>query len=149
MATKTKRKPAKVRAKGPALPAADGDAQLHELTRDELSVFLFAALLPEETLRIVRELGLSVPGFRTEGLSEAERCDLVADELLAVPDVRGRVLDALRNGFGRPPLMAVPLDERSAHDLLEVGTTEHGTVLALWRVLADPGKFRSQMSAVR
>ena len=43
-----------------------------------------AALLPEENLRIVRDLGLSVPGVRTEGLSEVERCDLIADEVRAV-----------------------------------------------------------------
>jgi mRNA-degrading endonuclease RelE of RelBE toxin-antitoxin system len=128
------------RAKRPAaaLPAADGDAALHELTRDELSVFLYAALLPEETLQIVRELGLSVPGFRTEALSEPERCDLIADEIRAAPALRVRVLEALRNGFGRPPLVGLALDAREAQDLVDVGTTEHGAVLALWRLLADP-----------
>jgi mRNA-degrading endonuclease RelE of RelBE toxin-antitoxin system len=120
------------------LPPANGDAPLDELTRDELSVFLYAALLPDETLRIVRDLRLSVPGFRTEALSEPERCDLIADELRAAPEERWRVLDALRSGFGRPPLVAVALDELGARDLLDVGTTEHGTILAIWRVLADP-----------
>jgi mRNA-degrading endonuclease RelE of RelBE toxin-antitoxin system len=122
----------------PALPGPDGDAALQELTRDELSVFLYAALLPEETLQLVRELGLSVPGFRVEGLSEAERCDLVADELRAAPEVRGRVLELLRKGYGHPPLLGTGLDEAAARDLLDVGTTEHGMVLALWRLLADP-----------
>ena len=42
------------RAPSAALPAADGDAPLHELSRDELSVFLYAALLPEENLRLAR-----------------------------------------------------------------------------------------------
>jgi DNA repair exonuclease SbcCD ATPase subunit len=121
-----------------ALPPPDGDAPLHELTRDELSVFLYAALLPEENLRIVRDLGLSVPGFRVEGLSEVERCDLIADEIRAAPEERARVLELLRKGFGKPPLVAVPLDAVAARDLVEVGTTEHGTILALWRVLADP-----------
>jgi mRNA-degrading endonuclease RelE of RelBE toxin-antitoxin system len=125
-------------AKAPPLPAADGDVPLQELSRDELSVFLYAALLPEENLQIVRELRLSVPGFRTEGLSEVERCDLIADEIRAAPETRTRVLDAIRHGFGRPPLVEFGLDERSARDLLDVGTTEHGTVLALWRVMADP-----------
>ena len=138
------RAPSKAKAKAKAkpaaraLPAADGDAPLHELTRDELSVFLYAALLPEENLQIVRELGLSVPGFRTEALSEPERCDLIADEIRAAPELRVRVLEALRNGFGRPPLVGVALDPREARDLVDVGTTEHGTVLALWRLLADP-----------
>lgn len=127
-----------MRPPAPSLPPADGDAPLHELTRDELSVFLYAALLPEENLLIVRELGLRVPGFRTEALSEPERCDLLADEVRAVPEVRARVLDALRKGFGRPPLVGVGLDARAAQELVDVGTTEHGTVLALWRLLADP-----------
>jgi mRNA-degrading endonuclease RelE of RelBE toxin-antitoxin system len=129
------------RAKRPAagaLPPPDGDAALQELTRDELSVFLYAALLPEETLQIVRELGLSVPGFRTEALSEPERCDLIADEIRAAPGLRVRVVEALRNGFGRPPLVGIALDAREAQDLVDVGTTEHGAVLALWRLLADP-----------
>ncbi len=145
MATKKKAKRAprarSARAAKPparALPAADGDAPLHELTRDELSVFLYAALLPEENLLVVRELGLSVPGFRTEALSEPERCDLIADEVRASPPLRANVLDALRKGFGHPPLIAVGLDPRAAQDLVDVGTTEHGSVLALWRVLADP-----------
>jgi mRNA-degrading endonuclease RelE of RelBE toxin-antitoxin system len=134
------RGPSRAKAKPPAraLPAPDGDAPLHDLTRDELSVFLYAALLPEENLQIVRELGLSVPGFRTEALSEPERCDLIADEVRAAPELRIRILEALRNGFGRPPLVGVALDEREAQDLVDVGTTEHGTVLALWRLLADP-----------
>lgn len=140
-----KRKPSPERARAKAarappaaLPAADGDAPLQELSRDELSVFLYAALLPEENLRLVRDMKLSVPGFRTEGLSEAERCDLIADEVRAVPEERVRILDALRNGFGRPPLPRVALDAPAARDLLDVSTTEHGTVLGLWRVLADP-----------
>jgi mRNA-degrading endonuclease RelE of RelBE toxin-antitoxin system len=126
------------KAKRPALPPPDGDAPLHELTRDELSVFLYAALLPEENLRIVRDLGLRVPGFRNEALSEPERCDLIADEIRAVPEERSRVLEALRAGFAAPPLLGLPLDARAARDLVDVGTTEHGTVLALWRLLADP-----------
>jgi mRNA-degrading endonuclease RelE of RelBE toxin-antitoxin system len=79
-----------------------------------------------------------VPGFRTEALSEPERCDLIADEVRAAPAERARVLEPLRKGFGRPPLGGVALDERGARDLVDVGTTEHGTVLVLWRLLADP-----------
>jgi len=133
-----KRRGPKGAGPGRALPSVDGDAPLQELTRDELSVFLYAALLPEENLQIVKELGLSIPGFRTEGLSEAERCDLIADEVRAAPEERRRVIEALRKGFGLPPLVASALDEPSARDLIDVGTTEHGTVLALWRLLADP-----------
>ncbi|BDG06574.1 hypothetical protein [Anaeromyxobacter oryzae] len=126
------------RATAPALPDPSGDAPLHELSRDALSVLLYVALLPDETRAIVKELGVSVPGFRTEALSDVERCDVLADEIRAAPTTRARVLDPLRRAFGRPPLVAVPADGVVADDLLAVGSSDHGLTLALWRVLADP-----------
>ncbi|ABS26305.1 type II toxin-antitoxin system RelE/ParE family toxin [Anaeromyxobacter sp. Fw109-5] len=132
------RKRAAARVETPALPDPGGDAPLEELSRDALSVFLYAALLPEETRALVKALGLSVPGFRTEGLSDVERSDVLADEIRARPATRAHALDALRKAFGAPPLVAVPLDARTADDLLTVGASDHGLTLALWRVLADP-----------
>jgi len=129
------RKPA---APAGALPDPRGDAPLEELSRDARSVFLYVGLLPEETRALVKELGLSVPGFRTEALSDVERCDVLADEVAAAPATRARVLDALRAAFGAPPLVAAPLDARAADELLTVGASDHGLTLALWRVLADP-----------
>ena len=121
-----------------ALPDPGGDAPLEELSRDALSVLLYAGLLPEETRALVKELGLSVPGFRTEALGDVERCDVLADEIRAAPATRARVLDALRKAFGGLPLPALPLDPEAADDLLAVGSSDHGLTLALWRVLADP-----------
>jgi hypothetical protein len=120
------------------LPDPSGDAPLETLSRDALSVFLYVGLLPEETRALVKALGLSVPGFRTDQLSDVERCDLLADELRAAPAARARVLDALRKAFGRPPLVGHALDAIGADDLLAVGESDHGLTLALWRVLADP-----------
>jgi mRNA-degrading endonuclease RelE of RelBE toxin-antitoxin system len=116
----------------------EGDAPLQELSRDRLSVFLYLALLPEETRQLVKELGLGIPGFRTEALGDAERCDLLADEIRASPEARGPVLGALRSAFSTLPLASVRISARAAQDLLELGGTEHGLTLALWRVLADP-----------
>jgi mRNA-degrading endonuclease RelE of RelBE toxin-antitoxin system len=121
-----------------ALPDAKGDAPLHELSRDALSVLLYVALLPEETRAIVKELRLSVPGFRTEALSDVETCDVLADEIRAAPATRARVVEKLRAVFGGMPLPDVPLDPMGADDLLAVGTSDHGLTFALWRVLADP-----------
>jgi len=132
------RRRAAPRERAPALPDPGGDAPLGELSRDALSVFLYAALLPEETRALVKELGLSVPGFRTEGLSDVERSDVLADEIRARPATRTHVLDALRKAFGAPPLTLTPLDARAADDLLTTGASDHGVTLALWRVLADP-----------
>jgi hypothetical protein len=134
-----RRRPAAAREAAPrALPDPTGDAPLEALSRDALSVFLYVALLPEETRALVKALGLSVPGFRTDGLSDVERCDLLADEIRAAPETRARALDALRRAFGRPPLVSHALDAVGADDLLAVGESEHGLTLALWRVLADP-----------
>jgi hypothetical protein len=124
--------------KAPALPDAGGDAPLEELSRDALSVLLYVGLLPEETRAAVRELEISVPGFRTEALSDVERCDVLADEIRAAPAARRQVLDRLRAAFGAPPLVDVALGAGPADDLLTVGASDHGLTLALWRVLADP-----------
>jgi hypothetical protein len=121
-----------------ALPDAGGDAFLHELSRDALSVFLYVALLPEETRAIVKALRLSVPGFRTEALNDVELCDAVADEIRADPKARAHVVTALRTAFGGMPVPDVPIDPAGADDLLAVGSSEHGLTFALWRVLADP-----------
>ncbi|HEY6006567.1 MAG TPA: hypothetical protein VIV57_27050, partial [Anaeromyxobacter sp.] len=126
-------------AKGPrALPDPKGDAPLEELSRDALSVFLYVALLPEEARAIVKQLGLSVPGFRTEALSDVETCDVLADEIRAAPGTRAHVVEKLRAAFGGIPLPDVALDPPGADDLLAVGSSDHGLTFALWRVLADP-----------
>ena len=51
------RKPAgrKLPPRLPPLPPESGEAPLHDLSRDQLSVFLYLALLPEETAALVRE----------------------------------------------------------------------------------------------
>ena len=126
------------RRDGPALPDPTGDAPLQSLSRDQLSVFLFVALLPDEARAIAKDLGLSVPGFRQNTLGDVEICDLIADEIRAAPGARSRVLDTLRKTFGGPPLGGTGLDRAGAEDLLVTGSSDHGLVLALWRILADP-----------
>lgn len=121
-----------------ALPDPRGDAPLHELSRDALSVLLYVALLPEEARAIVKDLGISVPGFRREALSDVESCDVLADEIRAAPQARAPVIEKLRSAFGGMPLPDVPLDPTGADDLLAVGSSDHGLTFALWRVLADP-----------
>jgi hypothetical protein len=142
VADRKKRSAAKRRPAAPAepraLPDPKGDAPLHELSRDALSVLLYVALLPDETRGIVKALGISVPGFRTEGLNDVELCDAVADELRANPAARAHVVGALRTAFGGMPIPDVPLDPPGADDLLAVGSSDHGLTFALWRVLADP-----------
>ncbi|ACG73373.1 conserved hypothetical protein [Anaeromyxobacter sp. K] len=135
-----RRAPRPPAAAPPPLPLPDpsGDAPLHELSRDGLSVLLYVALLPDETRALVKDLGLTVPGFRTDALSDVERCDVLADEIRAAPATRARALDVLRKEFGGMPLPETHLEPRDADDLLAVGSSDHGLPLALWRVLADP-----------
>lgn len=120
------------------LPDPGGTAPFHLLGRDELSVLLYVALLPEEARALAKDLRLSVPGFRTEGLSDVEICDLLADEIRAAPTTGAKVAEKLAAAFGGMPLPFTPLDPDDAEDLLAVGSSEHGLTLALWRVLADP-----------
>jgi hypothetical protein len=130
------------RARKPAaggIPGAGRIAEpsLHDLARDQLSVFVYVALLPDETREIVRELGLSVPGFRTEALGDVERCDLVADEIRANPAAARWVLGALTKAFEQPPLRGLPLTPEGAADLLHVCSGDSALALSLWRVLCD------------
>jgi hypothetical protein len=112
-------------------------APLDELSRDQLSVFLYVALLPEETRAIVKDLGLGVPGFRTEALGDVERCDVIADEIRAHPPSSAPVLAALGKAFETPPLARVGLGVEEAGDLLAVGSGDAALALCLWRVLSD------------
>ncbi len=123
---------------GEPLPPPVGDAPLHQLSRDALSAFLYAALLPAETTALVKSLGLSSPGFRTAGLSDVERCDLLADSVRADPGTREPVLEALRAGLEEPAFARSQLDVVAADELLEVAGSDHGLAIALWRVLSDP-----------
>ena len=102
--------PRAAKASRAARPAARllAEPPLQALTRDQLSVFLYVALVPGETRAIVKELGLSMPGFRPEGLGDVQRCDLVADEIRADPAAAAPVLRALRAAFGEPPLGKCP-----------------------------------------
>jgi hypothetical protein len=125
-------------AKALPLPDPRGDAPLHELDRDPLSVFLFVALMPDETRALVKELGLQVPGFRSDALTDVQRCDVLADEIRARPEIGGRVLDCLRKAFGQLAFFSAALDGQAAADLLAMGWGDNGLALSLWRVLADP-----------
>jgi len=137
-ARKAPRKPAAPRARRlPPLPDPGGAAPLHELSRDHLSVFLYLALLPEETAALVKAWGLSQPGFRREALGEVQRCDLLADEVRAAPERGEAVLDLLRKAFGGLPMAGWHLDLHGASELLEVAGHEAALALSLWRVLAD------------
>jgi mRNA-degrading endonuclease RelE of RelBE toxin-antitoxin system len=110
---------------------------LHELSRDQLSAFLYVALVPEETRAIVKELGLSLPGFRPEGLGDVQRCDLVADEIRAAPEAAEPVQRALRAAFGEPPLQGERLAPRLAGELARLCASESAAGLTLWRLLSD------------
>ena len=113
------------------------DAPLAELSRDQLSVFLFVALTPEETRAIVKERKLGIPGFRSGSLGDVERCDVIADEIRENPPAASAVLDALATAFERPPFPRIALGEDGAADLLDVGGGDAALALALWRVLSD------------
>lgn len=124
----------------PALPPRDGDAPLQELGRDRLSVFLYTAFTSPELKDLVKELGLSIPGYRVEKLSDVERADLLADEIRAVPAARKPVIALMRKIYEFPALDAVSLGDSVAAEIAITAVEEDAMVRLLWRVLADPSK---------
>jgi hypothetical protein len=140
----SRRKPRQPRARkappagGPPPPAPPWDAPLDGLDRDALSAFVYQALLPAQTADTVRDLGLSLPGFRREALGEVQRADLIADEIRANPAARDALLDVLRADFREPPLAHLGIDPRAASELLALLDHEDAVPLTLWRLLSDP-----------
>jgi len=137
MAKERKAKGARARGTPRADPLQTAEPPLAELTRDQLSAFLYVALTPEETKAIVRELSLSVPGFRTGSLGDVERCDVIADEIRANPPAASAVQAKLVQAFQGPPLARIALDEGAVNDILAVGGGDAALALCLWRVLSD------------
>jgi len=113
------------------------DAPLAELSRDQLSVFLYVSLTPDETRAVVKEQKLSIPGFRSGSLGDVERCDVIADEIRANPPSGQAVLDLLARAFERPPLLRTALVPEEAADLLDATAGDAPLALVLWRVLSD------------
>lgn len=120
------------------LPPQDGDAPLSELGRDELSVFFYLAFTDEELTTLMRELKLSVPGYRLEKLSGVQKADTVADELRARPDARGPAIALLRKIYEFPALDIVSLSAPVAEEIGLLAVEDDATVRMLWRLLADP-----------
>lgn len=124
----------------PALPTKDGDAHLHELTRDQLSVLLYASLTDRELAGLVKEMRITLPGFRMERLSPAERADVLAEEIIAAPKDRKHVLEVFRKAYDFPALLGVSFDEVVAKEFAAIAVEDDGAVRLLWRLLADPAE---------
>ena len=119
------------------MQARDGAAPLHELARDPLSVFLFISFTGKELGEIVDDLGISIPGFRTEKLSDAERADAIADEIRAIPSTAKIVIDAVRKIYEFPALDFVALTPEVGAELAALSFEEDAPVRILWRLLSD------------
>lgn len=121
------------------LPPRDGDAPLHELTRDQLSAFLYVAFNGEELLGLLRELKVPITGgYRLEALDDGARADLLADELRALPRSRAAVIKLLGEIYEFPALEAVVLPPVVAEEVSALAVESDAPVRMLWRLLADP-----------
>jgi mRNA-degrading endonuclease RelE of RelBE toxin-antitoxin system len=125
----------------PALPPRDGDAPLHELTRDQLTALLLAAFTGDELLELLR--GAKVQpgrGYRLESLDDLGRADLLADELRAVPAARAGTMALLRKAYEFPALEGVVLPRVVAEELSALAVEPDAPIRILWRLIADPSK---------
>jgi len=113
-------------------------AVLHELGRDALSVFLYVSFTGKELLAILKELGVEYPGHRLEGLGDAARADLLADEVRAAEDAREAVHALLVDVYEFPAFEGVKLPPDVAGELAALGVEPDAPIRMLWRVLSDP-----------
>ncbi len=120
------------------LPPEDGDAPLHEVGRDALSVFLYLAFTDKELGELFSALRLSIPGFRIDKLSGVQKADHLADEIRERPEARDTVIELLRKIYEFPVLDNVTLTPEVASQLAQASELEDFRVLMLWRLLADP-----------
>jgi len=120
------------------LPPEDGDAQLHEVGRDGLSVFLYLSFTDKELGQLFNDLRLSIPGFRIDKLSGVQKADHLADEIRERPDARHAVVELLKKIYEFPVLDNVTLTPEVASQLAVAAELEDFRVLMLWRLLADP-----------
>ncbi len=120
------------------LPDKDGDAPLHRMERDTLSVFLYTAFPDGELVELVKKLGISGRGFRPDALSDVELADVVADEILAVKARRKPVIAQLKRSLGSMVMPDVPLSASVARELCDAVIERAAIARFLWRVLADP-----------
>ena len=121
------------------LPPQDGDAPLQELTRDQLSAFLYNAFDDEELLELCRKAKVQTAGgYRLDTLSGIERADLLGDEIRAVAKARLPVVELLREIYEYPALAAVVLPDMVADELASMATEPDFSVRLFWRLLSDP-----------
>src|SRR5438128_7587979 len=105
--------------KSTAPPASP--ALLHELGRDALSVFLYVSFTGKELLKLLKDLGVEYPGHRLEGLGDAARADLLADEVRAAADAREAVHELLVEIYEFPALEGVTLPASVAGEVAALG----------------------------
>ena len=122
------------------LPNRDGDAPLSELSRDHLSVLLYMAFTGKELATLIRDLKVHVPGFRLEKLSDAERADVMADEIREAEDAEKAALDLFRKIYEFPALDVVALSKEVAEEIARLAVEHDAPVRMLWRLIADPEK---------
>jgi hypothetical protein len=134
----------KLKAKGPSKPlskkARGPDlklARLEELDRDQMSIFFYLTLPPEEAIGLLKRLNLSIVGFRPEGLGDIERSDLIADEFIAKMGNHKLILQALSDQLAPFPPIEGTLGPAAAV-LGPLFAVEGGAAKAIARMLLDP-----------
>ncbi|HUB09540.1 MAG TPA: hypothetical protein VMB50_21225 [Myxococcales bacterium] len=112
-------------------------AQLEDLDRDQLSIFIYLTLPRERSVELMKRLNLSLTGYRPEGLGDIERSDLLADEFTGAPERRKTILAALERELAPLPDADETLGPAAAI-LGPLFAAEAGAAKAIARLLSDP-----------
>ncbi len=112
-------------------------AQLADLDRDQLSIFIYLALPRERAVELMKRLNVSLTGYRPEGLGDIERSDLLADEFTLYPQHQKAILQALERELSPLPDADETLGA-AAGVLGPLFAAEGGAAKAIARLLSDP-----------
>ena len=126
--------------KRPSRSASSGvleRAHLERLDRDQLSILLYLSLPRAPATALLKRLNVTLTGFRPDGLSDIERCDLIADEFTGQPEHRRPIVQAVEKELGEIPDAKASLGE-AARVLGPLFAVEAGTAKAIVRLLLDP-----------
>jgi len=118
---------------------AEAAPPLDRLDPEQLAGFLELALVPDELLRLCRQIGVTARGYRLESLGSPDHAGLLADEYTEEPHARPAVEAAVARELKSPALRSLWLTGAAARELAQLPAGDPVTALArlAWRFIGD------------